>query len=230
MTVETTETKPRRRGTGRIFQRHQTLWIAYCVDGKERRESAHTGDYDKAERLLNRRNVEAEDRRLPAPAKERKKTVADLCKALEADYAARQCDSAHNLKSVFKPVREAFDGKRASSVTTQDLTDFIVERRSEGYADESISRMLRSLRQAFRLQSALPIPKFPPIPHGKPRDVLIAPAEQRRLLAAMTDPDYRDATEFSLCQRLAQQRDCQPRMEARRRGHHPAGGGKLKKR
>ena len=61
------ERRKRKRGTGRVFPRRGILWISYCVDGHERRESAHTDDREVAEALLNRRIVEKEDNRLPPP-------------------------------------------------------------------------------------------------------------------------------------------------------------------
>jgi hypothetical protein len=45
----------RRRGMGRTFLRHNTWWIAYCINGKERRESARSADPEVAEQLLEER-------------------------------------------------------------------------------------------------------------------------------------------------------------------------------
>ena len=50
----------RTSGMGRIFRRRSrftgkelsTWWIAYFVDGKERREAAHSTEYEVAKRLL----------------------------------------------------------------------------------------------------------------------------------------------------------------------------------
>lgn len=184
-------------GRGKVYQRGRTLWIRYPDGtGRQRRESAHTDDVEKARRLLERRIVETEDGKLPAKAKERKKSVNDLLDALERDYVARKCRSAHNLTFVLKRVRELLGDRRAARISTGDLTDYILARRKAGAAEETIGRELRHLGQAFRLQSAISIPKFPKLPKGKPRDVLIAPAEQRRLLAFITDECYRDATAF----------------------------------
>jgi integrase len=183
-------------GRGNVYQRGNKLWIRYPDGtGRQRFESAGT-DPEKAKRLLERRLVELEDGRLPAKSKARKQSVSQLLDALEHDYATRKCRSAENLKSVMKPVRELLGDRRAASITTKELTAYILERRTAGAADETLGRQLRHLNQAFRLQSAIPIPKFPKLPKGKVRDVLIAPAEQRSLLAAFADDCYRDAVEF----------------------------------
>jgi integrase len=186
----------RKRGEGRTFRRGRIWWVAYCIDGIERRESSGSEDERVADKLLERRLFELEEGKTPVRAKERKRTIADLCDALEADYAARKCDSAHNLKSVLRPIREALGFRRAANVSTADLSRLIVTLRDQGYADETVNRTMRCLRQAFGLQSAIRIPKFPPLPHGRPRDVLVTPDQQRALLAAMDDSDYCDAVEF----------------------------------
>jgi integrase len=191
--------RKRKRGRGRIFARRGILWISYCVDGLEKRESAKTQNWDEAEELLNTRIVEREKNLLPPPPKERRKRVADLLDDLERDYAARRCDSAKNLISTLKPVRKVFGHRRASSITKADLTQYILDRREAGYAEGTIFRELRCLRQAFLQQKAIQSPDFPELPKCAVRDVLITPDEQRLLLAAMDDEPYRDATSFHLC-------------------------------
>ena len=183
-------------GRGNVYRRGRQFWIRYPDGtGRQRRESAGR-DEQKARRLLERRLVELEDDRLPATSKERKTTVNQLLDALVADWAARKCRGLATLISVLKAVREAFGERRASTITTKQLADFILERRTEGDSDTTINQQLRRLRRAFKLQAAIPEPKFPPLPRENVRDVLIAPAEQRRLLAAFTEDAYRDATEF----------------------------------
>jgi site-specific recombinase XerD len=184
-------------GRGNVYRRGKTYWIRYPDgSGKYRFESAETSDEKKAWHLLGERLAEAKHDILPAKAKERRRTVNHLLDALEKDYAVRQCDSAHNLISVLKPVREAFGERRASTIDRDDLAQYIIDRRAEGYAEASIGKQLQKLKQAYALQKAVRAPDFPVLPKGRPRDVLIAPAEQRLLLAALTDEDFRDMAEF----------------------------------
>jgi integrase len=190
------EMKKRRRGTGRIFLRGGINWISYCVDGKERRESAHTDDYDKAERLLNRRIVEMEDGRLPAKSKERKRTVDDLLDNLVKDYTARKKRSASAVPSHLIWLRKALGDSRAASVTKAELTHYVLDRRAAGDAESTIRKHLQLLGQAYRLQKAIPMPDFPQRPKPAVRDVLIAPAEQQRLIAALDDECDRQMAEF----------------------------------
>jgi integrase len=182
-------------GHGAVYKRGKRWWIRY-PDGHsgQRYESAGL-DRAKAEKLLERRLVEAEDDRLPAKTKERRKTINDLLDGLVGDLVARQKDSAHGTDLVLEPVRKALGGKRAASLTKADITAYIVAAR-EKYADETIGRQLRCLKQAYGLQKAVAAPDWPPIPHGIARDRLVEPAEQRALIAALDDECYRDMAEF----------------------------------
>jgi integrase len=190
-----TERGKRKRGEGRTFWRGKTLWIAYCVDGRERRESARTDDQHKADKLLARRLFELEEGKVPVSVKERRKSINLLLDALKKHYEAHT-RSAGGLESVIKPLREAFGDRRASSITTEDLDDFILSRRKAGDSEATIGARLRRLVQAYRLQNAVPPPEFPPLPRGRVRDVLISPGDQRRLVAALEDECYRDMAKF----------------------------------
>src|SRR5262249_30727348 len=64
---------------GRVFQRQSrhtgaalaTWWIAYYVDGKERRESAHSADLEVAQRLLRTRLHAVDEGAFVGPERER---------------------------------------------------------------------------------------------------------------------------------------------------------------
>jgi integrase len=184
-------------GRGNIYTRGTRLWIRYPVDGKYRFESVGKGKtQEQARRLLEKRLVEVEKRELPAPQKEQKRTINYLFDALEKDYEARECDSSQNLKSVLKPLREALGDRRATGISTDDLTAVIVGLRKDGYSDASIDRMMRSLRQAYTRQEAIWAPKFPELPKGRARDFLIEPAQQPKLIDALNDECFRDMARF----------------------------------
>jgi integrase len=94
-------------------------------------------------------------------------------------------------------LRKFFGDRRASTVTTDDIDAYIIRQRKAGYSEETIGTQLRRLRQAFRLQSAVPVPKFPPLPKGRARDWLITPDEQDQLTAALNDECYADMARFA---------------------------------
>src|ERR1700730_15581273 len=59
----------RDRGTGRLYQRGKTWWIAYHVRGEKGRESAHTDNKTDAQDLLRDRLVENKQNGRVAPAR-----------------------------------------------------------------------------------------------------------------------------------------------------------------
>jgi integrase len=181
-------------GRGNVYKRGKRWWIRFPDGtGKQRFESVGT-DEAKARRQLERRLVEVEDERLPAKSKERRRTVGNLLDALMADWIARKKRSVAQLPATLKALRDALGDRRASSITKAELTEHVINRRAAGRA--VIAKELKLLKQAYKLQKAIPVPDFPQSPKGNVRDVLIQPGEQHALVAAFTDPVHRDIAEF----------------------------------
>jgi integrase len=188
-------------GKGNIFLRRRTYWIRYPYAGKERRESTHTDDKAKAERLLHKRLDAVDEGRPLIDVSKRKATVNDLIDALEADYEMKRRRSQRTLRSLMKHVRDAIGGMRALHVSADDWRNYVVARQRENAAPATIARELAHLRSAFQIaldsDRIIKIPKFPTVTVHNARDVLIQPGDAGRLLAAM--PDWlRDAVEFEL--------------------------------
>ena len=158
------------RGEGRIFQRKGStlLWCAYYLRGKEYRESTGESDPEQAARFLKRRLKEVGADEIGAkpfvgPQQERVKIscgiIAEeqrkpdcgcLCCALERDFKLREKDSPQNLSNI-KRVRLDFAGRRAASLTAEQVDKYIEERLAEGYAPASVNRITQTLAQAFSL-------------------------------------------------------------------------------
>jgi hypothetical protein len=51
-------------GQGRVFLVGNTWWFAYCVNGKERRESFRSGSEAEARKLLRRRLIDKDEGKL----------------------------------------------------------------------------------------------------------------------------------------------------------------------
>lgn len=188
-------------GKGNVFLRGRTYWIRYPYAGKERRESTHTDDKSKAERLLHKRLDSIDEGRPLIDVRKRKATVNDLIDALEADYEMNRRKSAPTMHSLMKHVRGAIGDMRALHVSADDLRNYVVGRQRENAKPATIARELAHLRTAFQIaldsDRIIKIPKFPSLTVHNARDVLIQPGDATRLLAAM--PDWlRDAVEFEL--------------------------------
>jgi site-specific recombinase XerD len=145
------------RGMGRIFKRSGSAyyWLAYCVRGKEIRESSGETDPRKAEKKLRARLDEVgADRlgvaRFVGPKAERV-LIGELLELLEADYRIRRVKAWASFQSHVKPVRAHFGLRRAVEVELEDIDRYIDARRAEGKADATINRETQLLGQAFRL-------------------------------------------------------------------------------
>jgi len=142
------------RGQGRIFKRGTTVWISYCVHGREHRESSHSEDVKAAEKLLQARLREkAADelglQQFTEPAS-KKITVHDLLESLKSDLALRGKASPQNL-STLKRADESFGHFLALGLTPKHVSDFIESKLAEEYKPASINRITGCVRQAFEL-------------------------------------------------------------------------------
>jgi integrase len=142
------------RGSGRIFLRGQTYWIAYSLRGKEYRETTKTADQKAAEKFLKgrMREVAADQigaRTFVTPAASRL-TIKELVTALEADFELRGIASAQN-RSNLKRVTEDFGQVRATALTPEQIDKYIEGRLAEGDAKASINRTTQLLSQAYTL-------------------------------------------------------------------------------
>jgi integrase len=160
----------RKRGDGRIFPRpNSSIWsCAYCVRGKEVRESTGETDERKALKYLKRRLDEIAADRIGAkqfagPKAERidiscgvidthnRKTQCDcLCCALERDFRLRSKASAPNL-SLIKRLRSDFARERAVTLTSEQVDAYIERRLSQGAAPATVNRATQMLGQLFHL-------------------------------------------------------------------------------
>src|SRR5262249_31097946 len=120
------------------------------VDGKQRRESAHTTDLDTAQRLLRTRLHALDEGTYVGPERERV-TVTVLLDALEDFYAVHGHRSAPSALSQLKPWRAALGPRRALTVTTSMVLRLTREWQTAGTTNATINRRLSLLRRAYRL-------------------------------------------------------------------------------
>ena len=148
----------RTSGMGRIFRRRSRLtgkelstwWIAYFVDGKERREAAHSTEYEVAKRLLRKRLNALSEGTYTGPERERI-TVAALLDNLIAYYKVQGHRSLPSARAQTKPLRDAIGSRRALEVTTGRLFGLVQEWKTAGTAPATINRRLSLLRRAYGL-------------------------------------------------------------------------------
>jgi integrase len=129
------------------------------LDARRRiRESAKTEDEEVARKRLERRlrqaaNAEEGITTFEEPA-HRRVTVNALFNELLADYRRREIKGYGHVRLRLKegkPLQAAFGERRASSVTTADVTRYINERKAKGLANATVNREVELLRRALRL-------------------------------------------------------------------------------
>lgn len=144
------------RGTAKPYLRGKVWWIKYYVPGESepRYESSKSTSKNDANRLLNQRRTEIDNRQISSA----NATVSDLLKFYLADQRKQ---GRHSQKQAEGYVRlhldPAFGKTKASAITTQIIDRFIERKQVSGYANATINRWLEALRRAYTLgKSALP--------------------------------------------------------------------------
>ncbi len=138
-------------GDGRIFQRKgsKRWWIAYCVNGKEHRESGGKNPTE-ARKLLRKRLRESHGNRFVGPS-EKRLTVDDLLDALLTHLETKGAKSIVQIRSHLKPLREFFGYDRAVNVTAARVEEYIASRLILLKARATVNREIQPLKQAFNL-------------------------------------------------------------------------------
>src|SRR4029077_17598734 len=138
------------RGTARPFLRGKIWWIQYYVPGesKPRRESSESTDKRIANRLLNQRRKEIDDRQItPGDA-----TVGDLLELYLTDQRQQKRSSYRDAEGYVRiHLRPAFGKIKAAGLTSAMISRFIEQKQAKGLANASINRFLSGLRRAFTL-------------------------------------------------------------------------------
>ncbi len=148
------------RGLGSVYQRGDTYWIKFYVDGKAKRESAGSEKEAVAVRLLKRRLEELSAGRYVPDAG--KVTLAELLTMLGVDATAKGNRSrpklAHLCQAFDVKVTKADDGTTtysegwlARAITTDRVRAYEADRLQAGAARATVNQELAALRRAFNL-------------------------------------------------------------------------------
>jgi integrase len=152
----------RRNAGGRLFKRKSRCtgkllsawWIAYHVDGKEVRESAHTTDFVAAQHLLGKRLAALREGTYTGPDRERC-TVNDLLAGLLDYYHVKGHRSLPSVSAQLKPLRDTLGKKRARDLTTARVRRLTKEWQEAGITNATINRRLALLRRSYKLGKLL---------------------------------------------------------------------------
>ena len=131
-----------KHGSGSVYKRGQTWWVAYYANGEQVCESAKTADKAEARRILQSRLGQLAEGRYTGPSAERV-TFEDLAEGLLNDYRVNGKKSITDVAiRVRKHLLPFFNGKRAHNITTADVHTYIAGRQEEGASNGAINREL----------------------------------------------------------------------------------------
>jgi integrase len=150
--------KRKTTGMGRIFKRRSRLtgeklstwWVAYYVDGKERRESSRSTEYEVAKQLLTKRLHAVNEGTYTGPDRERI-TVDELLDNLIAHYTLQGHRSLPSAKAQVEHWRDVIGSRRGSDITTGRILRQVQAWKDAGVSPSTCNRRTQLLRRAYRL-------------------------------------------------------------------------------
>lgn len=135
---------------GMIYKRGNVWWIKYYRNGKGFRESSGTTKKMVAKKLLERREGEIAQGKLPGVIFD-KITFDQLAEDYLRDYRINHKKSMERAEISKKQLELYFGGDRIPSITTPRINAYIEKRQTEGAANATINRELSALKRMLRL-------------------------------------------------------------------------------
>jgi integrase len=187
-------------GVGSVYQRGDIWWISYTVHGRRRRESSGSRLKRDAQELLRTRIAEAAHG-TPAPPSADSLTLADLAELILLDYEVNERRSIDRVELSIKHLKAFFGRKcRVLDITTLAANRYILARRAEGVANQTIKNELTALRRMFNLaldQGLLTsVPRLPRLQVNNVREGFFNAGELAALLDELTD-EIRPVVQFA---------------------------------
>lgn len=141
---------PKVRGQGRIYQRGETWWIQYSHRGKLHRESSKSTDQARAVSLLQLRQGEMAQGRLPGFDAE-KVTFGDLEALIEADYVQKGNRTWWRVEDTLQHLRPVFEHLPAARIDYDRVSRYISARLDAGAARGTVHHELAALGRMLKL-------------------------------------------------------------------------------
>ncbi|RPH50199.1 MAG: site-specific integrase [Desulfobacteraceae bacterium] len=149
---------------GSIYKRGGVFWIKYYRNRKPYRESSGTTKKMVAKKLLERREGEIAQGKLPSVEFE-KITFDQLAKGFLADYRINKKKSLVRAERSVNHLENEFIGLRVPSITTPRINSYIEDRIAEGAANATINRELAALKRMLNLGANQTPPIVDRVPH-----------------------------------------------------------------
>ena len=149
---------------GTIYRRKEVLWVKYYRNGKPYYESSRSNKKEVAKRLLKRREGEISKGELPGICFD-KVRFDELAQDYLTDYRINGKKTLSKAGLCVKHLKGAFEGMRATEITTARIKDYIQGRMEEGLSNASINREMAALKRMFYLGARCTPPKVSRVPY-----------------------------------------------------------------
>ncbi len=181
---------PKARGMGRTYQRGEIWWVQYSFRGKLYRESSKSDKQATAVSLLQLRQGEMAQGRLPRLDAE-KVTFNDLVALIEADYVQKGNRTWWRVERSLLHLRPVFEHVPAVSIGYGNVSRYIQDRLKAGAARGTVHHELAALGRMLKLgviAGRLQVrPPLPPLKLDNVRKGFFTDEEVRRVLNHLPD-------------------------------------------
>jgi len=183
-----------------IKQKSGIFQVRFMVDGKTFQKSSHSKNKAKAQQIERQYRQEILDKKLLGV-----KDSINLYDALDLFLTSKiDLKSYDDIANKVRGVKLYFDDKPLNELTTADVEHYVLTRRQEGRAAQTIEHGIIQLRGCIeymdRLDHQVPVIKFPKIKVQNQRIRSLSRDEEIRLLAELV-PDntkyYKKLTPFT---------------------------------
>ena len=135
---------------GMIYKRGNVWWIKYYRNGKSFRESSKTTKKMVAKKLLDRREGEIAQGKIPGIQFE-KVSFEELAEDFLRDYRINNKRSLDRAERSVKHLNKCFEGDKVPTITTPRINKYIENRQKEGAANATINRELSALKRMLNI-------------------------------------------------------------------------------